>query len=64
LEDEQEEVVAVVAVVSSSSSCMAECNMHRRLCNATCRISIMGTGGIQMQCTGAMSLLCQGDGEL
>jgi hypothetical protein len=32
LEDEQEEVVAVVAVMSSSSSCMAECNMHRRLC--------------------------------
>jgi hypothetical protein len=31
-EDEQEEVVAVVAVVSSSSSCMAERNMHRRLC--------------------------------
>jgi hypothetical protein len=32
LEDEQEEVVAEVAVVSSSSSCMAERNMHRRLC--------------------------------
>ena len=31
-EDEQEEVVTVVVVVSSSSSCMAERNMHRRLC--------------------------------
>jgi hypothetical protein len=44
-EDEQEEVVAVVAVVSSSSSCMAERNMHRRLCQCNTQDIHNGNGG-------------------